>query len=326
MTKKTIIVTGGQGFIGKHLVLRLLQRGDDVFVVDNFCSSKPSEQQRHANLKMIVRDVKDPSLLTMLPTCDEIYHLACPASPPLYQLNPIDTLLTSVVGTHNILNHAVKSNAKILLSSTSEVYGDPTEHPQSETYRGNVNPIGPRACYDEGKRAAETLMFDYERTYNTRIKVARIFNTYGPGMDMDDGRVVSNFVKQALRGEDITIYGDGNQTRSLCYVHDMVDGLIKLMESDGYVTGPINLGNPHEVTVRELATLVTHIVGTALRVVNCELPVDDPKQRRPDIKKASMQIEWQPSTPLDVGLRHMVKDFAKRMGIEWSPTVGLRHK
>jgi len=307
-SSKRILVTGGAGFIGSHLCARLLAQGHEVLCVDNYFTGR---RQNVAHLltdpkfELMRHDVTFPLYVEV----DEIYNLACPASPVHYQFDPVQTTKTSVHGAINMLGLAKRTKARILQASTSEVYGDPAVHPQTEDYWGNVNPIGPRACYDEGKRCAETLFFDYHRQHGVDIKVARIFNTYGPRMHPNDGRVVSNFVMQALRGEDITIYGDGLQTRSFCYVDDMVDGLIRLMESAPGVTGPINLGNPGEVTMLALAEAVIAEVGSGSGIVHKPLPQDDPKQRQPDITLARKVLGWEPSVPLAEGLARTVAYF-----------------
>jgi UDP-glucuronate decarboxylase len=304
-------VTGGAGFLGSHLCERLLRQGDDVLCVDNYFTGR-KDNIAHllggARFEAMRHDITFPLYVEV----DEIYNLACPASPVHYQYDPVQTTKTSVIGAINMLGLAKRVGAKILQASTSEVYGDPTVHPQTEDYRGNVNPMGPRACYDEGKRCAETLFFDYLRQHRTRIKVARIFNTYGPRMHPNDGRVVSNFIVQALRGEDITLYGDGNQTRAFCYVDDLVDGLIRLMATTEDVTGPINLGNPHEVAVRELADRVVQLTGSGSRTVFMPLPQDDPTQRCPDITLARRVLGWEPSVRLDDGLSNTI-DYFRRL-------------
>lgn len=308
--KKRIMITGGAGFIGSHLCNRLLQEGNEVICVDNFYTgSKRNIEHLLSNpyFEVIRHDVTFP----LYTEVDEIYNLACPASPVHYQFDPVQTTKTSVHGAINMLGLAKRLKIKILQASTSEVYGDPSVHPQVEEYWGNVNPIGIRACYDEGKRCAETLFFDYHRQHKLKIKVARIFNTYGPNMHPNDGRVVSNFIVQALKGEDITIYGDGNQTRSFCYVSDLVDGLIKLMNSDDTVTGPINLGNPGEFTMLELAEKVIILTGSSSKIIHKPLPPDDPKQRKPDITKAKTILNWQPTVPLDEGLKLTIDYFKK---------------
>jgi UDP-glucuronate decarboxylase len=312
MTERRVLVTGGAGFIGAHLCRALLERGDEVLAVDNFYSgtrSNVADLLGHPRFELQRHDVTFPLYVET----DEIYHLACPASPIFYQRDPVQTTKTSVVGSINILGLAKRVKAKVLLSSTSEVYGDPTVHPQDETYWGNVNPIGTRSCYDEGKRCAETLFFDYRRQHDLPIKVARIFNTYGPGMRPDDGRVVSNFIMQALRGEPLTIYGTGEQTRSFCFVSDLVDGLIRLMDSNHDVTGPINLGNPHEFTMLEIAKKILKQVGSASTIDFLPLPQDDPRQRQPVIDKARDVLGWAPTVSLDEGLAETVEYFQAQL-------------
>ena len=302
-----VLVTGGAGFIGSHLVRRLLNQGHELLVVDNFYSGTRANIEDilgHPRLELLRHDVTFPLYVEI----DEIYHLACPASPVFYQRDPVQTTKTCVHGSINMLGLAKRTGAKILLASTSEVYGDPAVHPQTEDYWGNVNPIGVRSCYDEGKRAAETLFFDYHRQHRLRIKVARIFNTYGPRMAADDGRVVSNFVVQALQGQPLTIFGDGSQTRSFCYVDDLVDGLIRLMNTPDAVTGPINLGNPGEFTMLELAKKTLELVGDGT-IEHRPLPADDPARRRPDIAQAQAVLGWAPSVPLDDGLERTVTYF-----------------
>jgi len=306
---KRILVTGGAGFVGSHLCDRLIEAGHRVICVDDFCTGSPANVEHlleHPRFQLQQRDVREP--LTMV--VDEIYNLACPASPVYYQRDPVKTLQTSVQGALNLLALAQRTDARILQASTSEVYGEPLEHPQRESYWGNVNPNGVRACYDEGKRCAETLFFDYHRQFGTNIKIARIFNTYGPRMRADDGRVVSNFVTQALRGESLTIYGDGSQTRSFCYVDDLVKGLIGLMNSDSSIVGPVNLGNPIERTVRELAQLVLELTNSGANLIECDLPGDDPTRRRPDISRANTKLDWSPSVDLDEGLVQTISWFA----------------
>ena len=303
-----ILVTGGAGFLGSHLCDRLLTDGHDVLCVDNFYTSTRRNivhLLEHPNFELMRHDVTFPLYVEV----DRIYNLACPASPIHYQRDPVQTTKTSVHGAINMLGLAKRTGARILQASTSEVYGDPTVHPQPEAYWGNVNPIGIRSCYDEGKRCAETLFFDYRRQHGLQIKVARIFNTYGPRMLPDDGRVVSNFIVQALQGRDLTLYGDGSQTRSFCYVDDLVDGLVRLMESDAEVTGPINLGNPGEFSIRELAEKVLALVGNGSKLVCEPLPQDDPTQRQPDITKAKEILGWQPRVSLDEGLPRTVDYF-----------------
>ena len=301
LTRKRVLVTGGAGFLGSHLCERLLRDGDDVLCVDNYFTGRKdniAHLMGNPHFEAMRHDVTFPLYVEV----DQIYNLACPASPVHYQFDPVQTTKTSVIGAINMLGLAKRVGAKILQSSTSEVYGDPTIHPQTEDYRGNVNPLGPRACYDEGKRCAETLFFDYFRQHNVKIKVARIFNTYGPRMHPNDGRVVSNFIVQALRSEDITLYGDGSQTRAFCYVEDLIDGLVRLMATGDDVTGPINIGNPHEIPVRELAERVIRLTGSSSKLVHRPLPQDDPLQRCPDITLARAVLGWQPTVELDRGL------------------------
>ena len=307
-SRKRILVTGGAGFLGSHLMDRLLEQGHDVLCVDNlFTGTKRNIEHLHTNprLEFIRHDVTFPLYVEV----DEIYNLACPASPIHYQHDPVQTTKTSVHGAINMLGLAKRLRCRILQASTSEVYGDPAIHPQTESYWGNVNPIGPRSCYDEGKRCAETLFFDYHRQHGLEIKVARIFNTYGPRMHPSDGRVVSNFIIQALRGEPITLYGDGNQTRSFCYVDDLINGLIRLMDTPATLTGPINLGNPIEFTMRELAELVLAETGSSSTIITRPLPQDDPKQRKPDIALAKKHLSWLPAIPLQDGLKPTVAYF-----------------
>lgn len=309
---KTVVVTGGAGFIGSHLIEALLARGASVICLDNYFTGSRKNLLpflTNPNFEAVRHDVVVPILLE----AEEIYHLACPASPVHYQANPIKTLKTSVVGTLNMLGLAKRTGARILMASTSEVYGDPEIHPQTESYFGNVNPVGPRSCYDEGKRAAETLMMGYRDYNRVDVAIARIFNTYGPRMLPNDGRVVSNFICQVLRGEDLTVYGDGGQTRSFCYVTDLVDGLIRLMESGE--SGPINLGNPYEVTVLELADRVMKMIpGTGSGIALKPLPVDDPVRRRPDISLAREKLNWSPKVPLEEGLEATVAYFREALG------------
>jgi len=308
LAEKRVVVTGGAGFIGSHLCERLLQDGHDVICVDNLYTGTRRNMdaaQAHPRFEFLRHDVCFPLYLEV----DQIYNLACPASPTHYQFDPVQTTKTSVHGAINVLGLAKRVKARILQASTSEVYGDPAVHPQSEDYWGHVNPTGPRSCYDEGKRCAETLFFDYRRQHGLPIKVARIFNTYGPRMHPDDGRVVSNFVVQALRGRDLTVYGDGSHTRSFCYVDDLVDGLVRLMQTPDSVTGPINLGNPVEFTMRQLAEIVLDLTGSSSRIVHEPLPIDDPKRRRPDISRADELLDWRPSTPLREGLTSTIAYF-----------------
>lgn len=307
--RKRILITGGAGFLGSHLSERLLNEGNEIFCLDNFFTGT-KENVAHLidnpYFEIIRHDVEFPLHLEV----DEIYNLACPASPPHYQHNPIHTNKTSVLGAINMLGLAKRQNAKIMQASTSEVYGDPHVHPQTEDYWGNVNPIGIRSCYDEGKRCAETLFFDYYRENNVKIKVARIFNTYGPNMHPNDGRVVSNFIIQALKGEDITIYGDGSQSRSFCYVDELIDGFIRLMASDDF-TGPVNLGNPVEFTIKELAEKVIEMTGSKSKLTLNPLPQDDPKQRQPDISLAKKELNWEPKIKLEEGLKKTISYFDK---------------
>jgi len=308
IAKGRVLVTGGAGFIGSHLCERLLGEGYDVLCVDNYYSSTKDNIAHLADdprFEILRHDVTFPLYVEV----DEIYHLACPASPIHYQRDPVQTTKTAVHGSINMLGLAKRTGARILTTSTSEVYGDPTVHPQSEDYWGNVNPIGPRACYDEGKRAAETLFFDYHRQHGLEIKVARLFNTYGPRMHPHDGRVVSNFVVSALANKPLTVYGDGSQTRSFCYVDDLIDGLIALMKSDSQVTGPINLGNPGEFTIAELADLVIEQTGTSGGIEYRPLPQDDPVRRQPDITRAKEILGWQPSIALRNGLARTIEYF-----------------
>ncbi len=305
---KRILVTGGAGFLGSHLCERLLDQGHDVICADNLFTSQKSNISHlltRPNFEFIRHDVTMPLWLEV----DEIYNLACPASPVHYQYNPIKTIKTSVLGAINLLGMAKRCRAKILQASTSEVYGDPDIHPQPETYRGNVNPIGIRACYDEGKRCAETLFFDYHRSNRVNIRVVRIFNTYGPRMHPYDGRVVSNFIIQALRGEDITLYGDGSQTRSFCYVDDLVEGFIRMMNGPDSFIGPVNIGNPGEFTIRQLAELVIELTGSKSKLVHLPLPADDPTQRQPDITLAKKHLDWQPTVALREGLTQTIAYF-----------------
>ena len=322
---KRILVTGGAGFIGCHLVRKLLARQNEVIVLDNFFTGSRSNLFNMPNskfLSIIEADITDPINIHV----DQIYNLACPASPIHYQKNPRLTIETNVIGMTNMLKLACRTGAKVLQASTSEVYGDPLEHPQAESYLGNVNPIGPRACYDEGKRVAETLCIAYHEQNNVPIRIARIFNTYGPYMHPDDGRVVSNFVLQALRGQDITLYGDGRQTRSFCFVDDLVDGLIRLMETD-YFPGPVNLGNPTEFTIRELADLIIEMTGSRSKVIYVPLPKDDPKKRKPFIKRAMDQLDWYPNVNLRDGLVptiHWFREFLEKDQNRHPPKISGR--
>lgn len=308
--RKRVMVTGGAGFLGSHLCERLLTAGNDVLCVDNFFTGDKDNilcLLNNPHFELMRHDVTFPLYVEV----DEIYNLACPASPAHYQYDPVQTTKTSVHGAINMLGLAKRTGAKILQASTSEVYGDPQVHPQPESYRGAVNPVGPRACYDEGKRCAETLFFDYCRQHKTRIKVARIFNAYGPRMRPDDGRVVSNFVIQALRGRDITIFGDGEQTRSFCYVDDLIEGMIRLMNTGDDVTGPINVGNPGEFTIKELAEKIIAMTGSKSTLSFHPLPMDDPARRRPDIALAGKILDWRPTVPLEAGLEKTIAFFRK---------------
>jgi UDP-glucuronate decarboxylase len=314
ITSKRVLVTGGAGFLGSHLCTRLLAEGHDVLCVDNyFTGSKHNIVPLMQNplFEFMRHDVTFPLYVEV----DEIYNLACPASPIHYQHDPVQTTKTSGHGAINMLGLAKRTKARIFQASTSEVYGDPTVHPQTEEYWGNVNPIGFRSCYDEGKRCAETLFFDYRRQHQLPIKVARIFNTYGPNMHSEDGRVVSNFVVQALRGEPITIYGEGQQTRSFCYVDDLIEGFLRLMATDEAITGPINLGNPSEFTILELAELVLELTGSKSPLVREALPEDDPMQRQPDISRARDLLDWQPAVPLREGLQRTIAYFRMRLDL-----------
>lgn len=305
---KKILVTGGAGFIGSHLCKRLVEEGNDVICMDNFFTGKKEnilELMDYKNFEIMRHDVINPIIVE----ADQIYNLACPASPPHYQYDPIKTAKTSVMGAINVLDDALVTGARVLQASTSEVYGDPEVHPQPESYRGNVNPIGIRSCYDEGKRMAECLFFDFHREKNVDIKVIRIFNTYGPNMDMGDGRVVSNFIVQALKGEDITIYGEGNQTRSFCYVDDLVEGMYRMMNSRDGFTGPVNLGNPVEFSMLELADKVIELTGSKSKIVHKPLPSDDPTQRKPIIDLAKKELDWEPTIMLEEGLKRTISYF-----------------
>jgi UDP-glucuronate decarboxylase len=306
--RRRVLVTGGAGFLGSHLCERLLNKGCDVLCADNFYTGSKRNIEYligHPYFELLRHDITFPLYVEV----DEIYNLACPASPIHYQNDPVQTTKVNVHGSINMLGLAKRIKAKILQASTSEVYGDPTVHPQPETYHGNVNCIGPRSCYDEGKRCAETLFFDYFRQHKLKIKVARIFNTYGPRMHLNDGRVVSNFIVQALRGTPLTIFGDGTQTRSFCYVDDLIEGLIRLMGSDDHVTGPINLGKPGEFTILELAEKVIELSNSKSDIIFKKLPADDPKQRRPDITQARKILEWEPEVELEEGLKRTIAYF-----------------
>ncbi len=308
MKRNRVLVTGGAGFLGSHLCDRLIEAGNDVICVDNlFTGSK--ENIRHLLGNHFFEFVRHDVIQPIYVECDQIYNLACPASPIQYQRDPIYTTKTSIYGAFNTLGLAKRTGARILQSSTSEVYGDPEVSPQVEGYRGKVNTIGPRACYDEGKRVAETLFFDYHRQHGVDIKVMRIFNTYGPRMDIGDGRVVSNFIVQALRGQDITIYGDGSQTRSFCYVDDLIEGMIRLMNSREGFTGPVNIGNPGEFTIKQLAEMVIDLTGSSSKIIYCDLPADDPMQRKPDITLAKKELNWEPSIKLREGLLSTIEYF-----------------
>lgn len=310
--RKTILVTGGAGFLGSHLCERLLAKGHEVICVDNFFTGSKENIRhllQHNRFEVIRHDITEPLRVE----CDEIYNLACPASPVHYQSNPIKTIKTSTVGMVNMLGLAKRIGARLLQASTSEVYGDPEIHPQRETYRGNVNVLSPRACYDEGKRVAETLCMDYHRQNGVAVRIARIFNTYGPRMHPDDGRVVSNFIVQALQKKPLTIYGNGAQTRSFCYVDDLVEGLLRLMEHPT-LRGPVNLGNPHEITVRELAERIVKLTKSGSRLARKTLPADDPRQRCPDIRLAKAKLQWAPRVSLEDGLRYTITWFKRRLG------------
>jgi UDP-glucuronate decarboxylase len=306
--RKRVLVTGGAGFLGSHLCERLLRDGHDVLCVDNFFTGRKGNIAHligQSRFEVMRHDITFPLYVEV----DEIYNLACPASPVHYQFDPVQTTKVSVMGAINMLGLAKRVGARIFQASTSEVYGDPTVHPQKEDYRGNVNPIGPRACYDEGKRCAETLFFDYARQHRVKIRVARIFNTYGPRLHPSDGRVVSNFIAQALRGEDLTIYGDGSQTRAFCYVDDLIEGFVSMMEADDTITGPINLGNPHEIPVLTLAERIVALTRSGSGIVRRPLPQDDPMQRCPDITLAQQRLGWSPKVSLDDGLRRTIAYF-----------------
>lgn len=306
-----IAITGGAGFIGSHLTERLLNEGNDVIVLDNFFTGRKENLLEHLSnprFELVRHDVTQPILLEV----DQIYNLACPASPVHYQYNPVKTIKTSILGALNMLGLAKRTKARILQASTSEVYGDPAVHPQEETYWGNVNPIGIRSCYDEGKRASETLFMDYHRQNGVDIRIIRIFNTYGPRMLENDGRVVSNFIVQALKGEEITIYGDGSQTRSFCYVDDLVEGMIRMMNQDGFI-GPVNLGNPIEYTIKELAEMIIEITGSSSKLSYKPLPSDDPKRRKPNISLAKQKLGWEPGVPVQEGLKKTIAYFEEQL-------------
>ncbi len=308
MINRRILVTGAAGFLGSHLCEHLLRRGDYVIGLDNLSSGSVVNLKKLSNLdhfEFVEADVVNPIEIK----CDEIFNLACPASPIQYQSDPISTMKASILGAYNLLELAKENSSKILQASTSEVYGDPLEHPQSEDYWGHVNPIGIRSCYDEGKRAAETLFMDYQRAFDLEIKIVRIFNTYGPRMLPNDGRVISNFIVQALNNDPITIYGDGNQTRSFCYVEDLINGFLLMMDSEKEIIGPINMGNPDEYSILEIAKIIVAKVGSDSEIIKKELPEDDPKKRRPDISKAKKYLDWKPSIELDRGLEETIDFF-----------------
>lgn len=306
-----VLVTGGAGFIGSHICQRLLDAGDEVICLDNLFTGRRENVNllsQNKNFEFIRHDVTEPILLEV----DRIFHFACPASPVHYQYNPVKTIKTNVMGTINMLGLAKRVGARIMLASTSEVYGNPLEHPQTEGYWGNVNPIGIRSCYDEGKRVAETLTMDYNRQNGVDVKVIRIFNTFGPRMLFNDGRVVSNFIVQALKSQPLTLYGDGEQTRSFCYVDDLVNGILKMMDSEDFV-GPVNLGNPHEVTVKQLAEKILELTGSKSSLVNKPLPQDDPTRRKPDISLAKEKLGWEPEISFEEGLNRTIKEFSSRL-------------
>ena len=316
--KKKVLITGGAGFIGSNLCSRLLEQGNIVYCLDNFSTSSPENIEtflKNKNFHLIEHDITKEIDIEV----DEIYHLACPASPKQYQRFPIETLKTSLLGAFNIVELARKYGSKVLFTSTSEVYGDPLEHPQKEEYRGNVNPIGPRACYDEGKRCAETIFSEYRKKYNLNIKIVRIFNTYGPKMALDDGRVISNFIIQALKNLPITIYGTGEQTRSFCFVDDIVDGLIKMMNTPPNIFGPINLGNPEEIKIKDLAILIKKLCNSKSEFIFKSPQPEDPLRRKPDISKAKTILDWEPKTGLLRGLQRTIKFFSEKLSL----TTGL---
>tara|TARA_B100000287_G_C20510634_1_gene732858 strand:- start:61 stop:1008 length:948 start_codon:yes stop_codon:yes gene_type:complete len=307
--KKKILVTGGAGFVGSHLCERLVNLGHDVICVDNLITGSKKNIKNllgKYNFEFLRHDITQPIILEV----DQIYNLACPASPVQYQVDPVQTLKASVHGSINMLGIAKRTGAKILQASTSEVYGDPKVHPQPESYVGSVNPIGPRACYDEGKRAAETLFFDYHRQHNVDIRVVRIFNTYGPKMSLNDGRVISNFIVQSIRGDDLTVYGDGSQTRSFCYVEDLINGFLMFMDDDIHFTGPLNMGNTIELSMQELAEKIIAISKSNSKIIYKSLPVDDPKQRKPDLRLVKDKLNWIPRINIEVGLKHTLKYFS----------------
>lgn len=309
----TVLVTGGAGFLGSHLCDRLIERGDEVICMDNFFTGSKANVAHlldHPRFELIRHDIVHPTYVE----ADRIFNLACPASPEAYQFNPIKTIKTSTVGTVNVLGIAKRCRARILHASTSEVYGDPDVHPQPETYWGHVNPIGPRSCYDEGKRVAESLVMNYHTAHDVEVRLIRIFNTYGPRMDPNDGRVVSNFITQALRGEPLTVYGDGSQTRSFCYCDDLIEGMIRMMDQDEE-SGPVNIGNPVENTMLELAEQVLQATGSSAKVAHLELPQDDPKQRCPDITKAKSVLQWEPKVDLATGLQNTVEYYRKLLSL-----------
>lgn len=312
---KRILITGGAGFIGSHLSKRLLDEGNEVICLDNFFTGSKDNIRdliSNANFELVRHDITKEYFAE----ADEIYNLACPASPPHYQYNAIKTIKTSILGMINMLGLAKRCKAKILQASTSEVYGDPMTHPQKEEYWGNVNPIGIRSCYDEGKRCAETLMMDYHRQNNVDIRIIRIFNTYGPNMHPNDGRVVSNFIVQALQNQDITIYGDGSQTRSFCYVDDLVEGMVRMMNNDGSFIGPVNLGNPSERTILEFAELIIKLTNSNSKIINMPLPKDDPVRRKPDISLAKEKLNWEPKVDINEGLLKTIEYFEKKIGVK----------
>ena len=317
-SKKKILVTGGAGFLGSHLIDLLLSQGNEIICLDNFSTGSKkniAHLEENKNFELIEHDITNPIMIKN--SVDEIYNLACPASPPKYQYDPVGTVLTNVLGSINLLNLAKKLKIKILQASTSEIYGDPLEHPQKESYYGNVDPISVRSCYDEGKRCSETLFFDYKRQYKLNVKIVRIFNTYGPRMAADDGRIISNFINQALQGEDITIYGDGSQTRSFCYVDDLVGGLILMMNSAKEVCGPINMGNPDEYNIIEVAKKILQMTNSNSKIIFKELPSGDPKKRKPEIKLAKNKLNWEPKISFNRGLEETINYF-KQFNIKQS--------